>query len=247
MSKQAPPGFDLYRALVRLSVWLYGNMRKDRPRRPTVPADPAVILRYFVDLATRHLRLHSVGDGAPRCDRGPCRLEGAAWALYKGAIFRLEELGKTQVLTLSTRVREAKANLREHLAPALREYIRESDRLHASIWKNMRVHQGYQHKAYCDQPRLLLEMTIEILYELGRIEEECLRPQVQAEELRDRPSNRPRKALLGLMEAELARGGWEPEQILTVIDDGRGGSYRQRIDRLRKRLAGQTSRKKAPQ
>jgi hypothetical protein len=109
---------------------------------------------------------------------------------------------------------------------AIGSYEKAGDKLHEGIWK-----WRHQHDRFCEPPLRLLPYLEKLRRTLESLVRFSLDPQ-----LPEHMRGNLRRGLLSAVETTLADHDWTPDEIIAVIDDGRGGSARKRKDRLRHRL-----------
>ncbi len=181
-------------------------------------------------LAREHFKRHDMGNKpeGPQCSdhfANPCRALGAAQVILSLQWAPGEEQVAEPARRLDEEARRAESALSSFLAEA-KVYLEARAQRHAkNPWSCVA-----SHSHYCEMPAHVFANAEQVLTEINVLRKWALLPQF--------PKSAQGSERLGLLkeaEAHLHENGWDPDEIISVLDDGNGGIPRARKDRLRKR------------
>jgi hypothetical protein len=98
----------------------------------------------------------------------------------------------------------------------------------------------HDHEHACVLPASLGLPIRELRASFGRFATLGLGPVLEAHRDKSaRPGQKRRPPVLALMEEAMSAEGWKHREVVEMIDDGYGGTLNQRMDRMRKAIAGE--------
>jgi hypothetical protein len=162
-----------------------------------------------------------------------CRRCAVAFALMTLQMHESERKGprRAALLDVDAKAEAAKRPL-QALAESLAVFAPQSRETHDATARL--GSRGHDHEALCAAPARTWTVCLQLLAELESLGP-GLRRQLFSSENAQRATTKPQQLLIATLYAILIDGGFTLEEIATLVDDGGGGTKRQRMDRARKR------------